>query len=76
MRIGDRGQVTIPKHIRDQFELGPRTEVQFRVVNGNVVLRKAPKKLNLHRWKGYCGKTLAQLGYSTVDEFMDDLRGR
>jgi AbrB family looped-hinge helix DNA binding protein len=56
MRIGDRGQVTIPKHIRDQFGLGPKTEVEFRVVNSNIVLRKAPKKLNLTKWKGYCGK--------------------
>jgi AbrB family looped-hinge helix DNA binding protein len=76
MRIGDRGQVTIPKHIRDQFGLGPKTEVEFRVVNSNIVLRKAPKKLNLTKRKGYCGKTFAQLGYSTVDAFMDDVRGR
>lgn len=75
MRIGNRGRVTIPKHIRDQFGLGPKTEVEFRVIKGNVVLRKAPKKLNLDRWKGYCGKTFARLGYSTVDAFMDDVRG-
>lgn len=51
MRIGGRGQVTIPKHIRDQSGLGPKTEVKFCVVNGNIVLRKAPKKLNLAKWK-------------------------
>ena len=45
-------------------------------VNGNIVLRKAPKKLNLTKWKGYRGKTFAQLGYSTVNAFMDDVRGR
>ena len=76
MRIDDHGQVTIPKHIRDQFGLAPRTEKEFRVVNGNIVLRKAPKKLNLDKWKGHCGKTFAQLGYSTVDKFMDEVRGQ
>jgi len=31
MRIGERGQVTIPKDIRDRFCLEPETEVEFRV---------------------------------------------
>ena len=76
MRIGERGQVTIPKEIRDQFGLRPETEVEFRVIGGNIVLKKAPKKLNLAKWKGRCGDTFAKLGYSSVDKFMDDLRGR
>ncbi len=76
MKIGERGQVTIPKDIRDQFGLGPETEVEFRVVGGTIVLKKAPRKLNLARWKGRCGKSFAKLGYSSVDTFMDDVRGR
>ncbi len=59
MGIGERGQVTIPKEIRDQFGLGPETEVEFRIVGGNIVLKKAPKKLNLAKWKGRCGSTFA-----------------
>lgn len=76
MRIGAHGQVTIPKHIRDEFGLKPKTEVEFRVIDGNIVLRRTPNKLTLAKWKGYCGKTFAQLGYSAVDEFMNELRGR
>ena len=76
MRIGERGQVTIPKDIRDQFGLKPQTEVEFRVVGGSIVLKKAPKKLNLAKWKGRCGDTFAKLGYSSVDKFIDDVRGR
>lgn len=76
MRIGERGQVTIPKEIRDQFGLGPETEVEFRVIGGSIVLKKAPKKLNLARWKGHCGDTFKKLGYSSVDKFIDDVRGR
>jgi AbrB family looped-hinge helix DNA binding protein len=76
MRIGERGQVTIPKDIRDQFGLGPETEVEFHVVGGSIVLKKAPKKLNLAKWKGRCGDTFARLGYSSVDKFIDDVRGR
>jgi AbrB family looped-hinge helix DNA binding protein len=76
MRIGERGQVTIPKEIRDQFGLGPETEVEFRVLGDSIVLKKAPKKLALAKWKGRCGKVFAELGYSSVDRFVDDVRGR
>jgi len=76
MRVGERGQVTIPKDIREQFGLGPEAEVEFRVVSGSIVLKKAPRKLNLAKWKGRCANTFAKLGYSSVDKFIDDVRSR
>jgi AbrB family looped-hinge helix DNA binding protein len=76
MKIGERGQVTIPKDIRDQFGLGPETEVEFRIVDSSIVLRKAPKKLDLAKWKGRCSDSFTELGYSSVDQFIDDARGR
>ena len=76
MRIGERGQVTIPKDIREQFGLGPEIEVEFRVVDGSIILKKAPKKLNLEKWKGRCSDSFAKLGYSSVDKFVEDIRGR
>jgi AbrB family looped-hinge helix DNA binding protein len=76
MRIGERGQVTIPKGIRDRFGLGPDTEVEFQVLKGAIVLKKAPKKLRLRKWKGRCGDAFSELGYSSVDRFVDDVRGR
>jgi AbrB family looped-hinge helix DNA binding protein len=76
MRVGERGQVTIPKEIRERFGIGPETEVEFRVVKGSIVLRKAPKKLKLDKWKGRCGRAFAKLGYSSVDKFIEDVRGR
>ena len=38
MRITSKGQVTIPKGIRERAGLLPNTEVDFRVANGRVVL--------------------------------------
>jgi AbrB family looped-hinge helix DNA binding protein len=76
MKIGERGQVTIPKEIRQKFGLGPDTDVEFRVVNGSIILKKAPKKLDLRKWKGRCKESFAELGYSSVDKFIDDVRGR
>lgn len=74
MKVGERGQVTIPKEIRDQFGLSPETEVEFAVVGGSIILKKAPRKLNLR--KGRCGVTFAKLGYSSVHKFIEDVRGR
>ena len=76
MKVGERGQVTIPKAIRDKFAIGPETEVEFRVVNGSIVLKKSPKKLNLAKWRGRCAKSFAKLGYASVDSFIEDVRGR
>lgn len=40
MRITSKGQVTIPEHIRNQAGLMPGTDVEFTVVDGEVMLRK------------------------------------
>ncbi len=76
MKVGQRGQVTIPREIRDQFGIGPETEVEFHVSGDEILLRKSPRKLHLDRWKGRSGKAFAKLGYSSVDPFIDDVRGR
>ena len=76
MKIGERGQVTIPKDLREKFGLKPETEVEFQVVNNALLLRKKPGKLNLNRWKGQCSKSFKQLGYARVDKFIEDVRGR
>lgn len=76
MKVGERGQVTIPKEIREKFGLGPESEVEFDVINGVIVLKKAPKKLDLRKWKGRCKESFAQLRYGSVDKFIDDVRGR
>ena len=39
-----KGQVTIPKHIRDALGLTPGSRVEFTVEDGRVVLRKSDKR--------------------------------
>jgi hypothetical protein len=58
------------------FGLGPETEVEFRVVQGSIVLRKKPTKLNLKKWKGRAKGSFAELGYSSLDRFIEDIPGR
>jgi len=76
MKVGERGQITIPKEIRDRFGIGPESEVEFEIVDSAIVLRKKPKKLNLKKWKGRCKESFRELGYSSVDKFIEDIRGR
>ena len=45
-------------------------------LGGSIIVKKTPRKLNLAKWKGRCGGTFAKLGYSSVDKFIDDVRGR
>jgi AbrB family looped-hinge helix DNA binding protein len=39
--LTSKGQVTIPKEVRDELGLKPRDKIRFSLENGHVVLRKA-----------------------------------
>ena len=41
MRITSKGQVTIPKEIREKAGLLPQTEVEFGIEGGVVTVRRA-----------------------------------
>ncbi len=43
MRITSRGQVTIPREIRERFNLLPNTEVEFVVRRNTIQLVKADR---------------------------------
>lgn len=49
MRITSKGQVTIPKEIRDEFGLLPGTEVEFVGEEGRVMVRKLEGSSNRGR---------------------------
>jgi len=39
--VAERGQVTIPKKLRDSLGIGPRTVLDFEEENGRLVVTKA-----------------------------------
>ncbi|MBD1400896.1 AbrB/MazE/SpoVT family DNA-binding domain-containing protein [Pelovirga terrestris] len=74
MRITSKGQVTIPRHVRDQLGLLPQTEVEF-VVEGTVVyVRKATGAQQRGRRliEGMRGKASVKM---STDEIMALTRG-
>lgn len=56
MRISNKGQITIPAHLREELGLFPSTEVEFKARGDQLILRKAPTqdrgKLFVERLRG------------------------
>ena len=42
MKVSSKGQVVIPKEIRKKFSLEPNTRVEFREINGQIILIPLP----------------------------------
>ncbi len=70
MKITEKGQVTIPKAIRDRFGLRPGSDVRFVERNHRVVLEK---NQGGDVWDKYYGYLKLKM---TTNEVMRRLRGR
>lgn len=71
--VTSKGQVTIPKLVRDDLGIGPGSKVDFRrAADGNYVIEKADGTRPLPRFEKLIG--VAGPGLST-DELMELLRG-
>ncbi|UVC16709.1 AbrB/MazE/SpoVT family DNA-binding domain-containing protein [Mesorhizobium onobrychidis] len=81
MRVTTKGQVTIPKEIRDRLGIGPGSEVEFlptedgvRVVAVNENISEEEVSRRFSRILDQMAGTL-DLGGMTTDEYMEWLRG-
>jgi len=79
MRVTEKGQVTIPKEIRDRLKIGPGSEVDFIADEKGARLvvvsnGKAEYEDDFEVWlKSRSG--MFDTGGMTTDEFMEWLRG-
>lgn len=72
--ITSKGQVTIPKHIRDVMHLSPGSAVEFSVnAQGQVVLQKAKKIRSKNKDRFELARGKAEVKWRT-DELMSLLR--
>lgn len=70
--VTSKGQITIPKKVRDALGLEAGSHVEFDVQPGGVMLRKRIPSEVFDRWRGYlCDKT----DFESVDELIEALRG-
>ena len=82
MRVTSKGQVTIPKHVRDKLGIGPGSEVGFREEGQAMIVEKVDpaKKPNagVELYKQLLGKGPAMRGnrpMMTSEELMELTRG-
>ena len=70
-RITSKGQVTIPKKIREKLGVRPGEEVSFDEKEGVVFIRKAVTKSPFDKWVG----KLRHLKGQRSDDLVRDIRG-
>jgi AbrB family looped-hinge helix DNA binding protein len=70
-KITSKGQLTLPKEIRDQLGLEPGDEVEFYVERGQYRLRKVPPPNPFAPWRGF----LKEYAGRRSDDLVDEMRG-
>lgn len=78
MRISKRGQITIPKKLRDQFGMHHNVEVEITIADGGLLIRKQTES---EHPVDRVFEILAQAPHSgipidDVDIFIEEIRGR
>lgn len=76
MRIGERGQVVIPKELRDRFGLLPNTDVEFLEEKGRLLVRPLqPEERSRDDVWGAVWGVLRRKAIN-VDRDIEEMRGR
>lgn len=71
-RVTSKGQITIPKKIRDKLGICPGEDLGFNEKDGVFYIKKTLKKSPFDKWMG----RLKNLKGSKTDEIIENLRGR
>lgn len=69
-KVTRKGQVTIPKTIREELGIEPGDDVEFTRTTDGVLIRKEANREGIEKWRGVIKTD------ETVEERMADLRGR
>ncbi len=79
MRVTEKGQVTIPKEIRDRLNIGPGSEVDFIADDkgARLVVVSSGSEMSGDDFKAWLKSRSGSFdtGGMTADEFMEFLRG-
>ncbi len=72
MRISERGQITIPKHLRERFGMNHNVEVEITPTEKGILIRKSAAALHpVDRVAG-----ILDGADFDVDEYIAEVRGR
>lgn len=78
MRVSERGQITIPKKLRDQFGMHHDVEVEITPTDGGLLIRKrAESEHPIDRITGILdGVEHVGIAIEDVDTYIEEIRGR
>ncbi len=71
-KVTSKGQVTIPKQVRDKLGVQPGEGIGFEEKGGIFIIKKAVKKSPFDKWIG----KLNRLKGKRSDAVLDELRGK
>ena len=72
MRISERGQITIPKHLRERFGMNHNVEVEITPTERGLLIQK--RGAGLHPVDRVAG--ILDGADFDVDEYVEEIRGR
>lgn len=75
MRVSERGQITIPKRLRDRFGMRHNVEVEIVPADGGLLIRKRSVDHPVDRVYGVLERDTGELPAST-DDYLEQIRGR
>lgn len=70
--VTSKGQVTIPKELREKYGIAPGAEVDFVAAEDGIRLRKVTRR---RKTSAVFGCLKDELGARSVGELLDELRG-
>ena len=76
MKISERGQIIIPKHLRERFGMKHNVEVEISPTEQGLLIRKRTVAEHpVDRVYGILGRDALGEGVS-VDDYIEEIRGR
>ncbi len=71
-RMTEKGQITIPKPLRNRLGLHPGDQVEFKEVKGGIRVQKKVPSDRFAKYRGF----LKHLKGKTSQERIEDMRGQ
>ena len=74
-RLGERGQIVIPKEYRDRLGLRGGQLMEIREERGQLIVTKSLEEDPIAAVYGILRDEFAAMGYESTDDFIRDVRG-
>jgi AbrB family looped-hinge helix DNA binding protein len=80
-KLGERGQVVIPKPLRDSLGLNKNSAIEFELKGKTIMLTPSREQemrnfdLAIKKYAGSLRQAFLAKGYKSVDQYLDETRG-